>query len=222
MKSSVELIPTSEVAYIAGLTDKEINRVVDEDVLPKALFDQSDGRRFSRIAGAFSRFYFDTRNDLSKALRRRVIADLTERLMQRKDWRSVASFEESNLRMDWSVNLPFGVICLDSVMQVARERALRVERAHQAVTVDADVMSGAPVFAGTRVPIDIVLGSIAEGVGRERLQAAYPFLTDDLIGDAQLYQQIHPRLGRPRKEPAANPAWPLVHRKKLREANTGA
>jgi hypothetical protein len=37
MHHKIRWIPTSEVAFFAGLTDKDIHRVVDERVLPPSL-----------------------------------------------------------------------------------------------------------------------------------------------------------------------------------------
>lgn len=60
------------------------------------------------------------------------------------------------------------------------------------ITVDPDVMGGLPCFAGTRVPIDNVLGSIEQSIDMEFLLAAYPFLTQEHIQAAQIYAASHP------------------------------
>ncbi|MFJ1260292.1 DUF433 domain-containing protein, partial [Cupriavidus sp. CuC1] len=86
-------------------------------------------------------------------------------------------------------------------------RAASVERANRSITEDPAVMGGVPVFAGTRVPIEIVTSSKAAGIGDDRLREAYSFLTSELIQDAEVYQQVHPRHGRPRKLADANPTW---------------
>jgi uncharacterized protein (DUF433 family) len=66
-------------------------------------------------------------------------------------------------------------------------------------------MGGAPVFAGTRVPIDVVLGSLDRGIPFERLRGAYPFLDPNLLRAARIYAKVHPRRGRPRKLPESLP-----------------
>jgi uncharacterized protein (DUF433 family) len=66
-------------------------------------------------------------------------------------------------------------------------------------------MGGAAVFAGTRVPIDIVLGSVAAGVDVQRLKASYPFLTEAHLQAARVYEEVHPRRGRPRRLGEINP-----------------
>ena len=67
------------------------------------------------------------------------------------------------------------------------------------VSTDPDVMGGAPVFAGTRVPVDVVLSSLAEGIELQRLKNSYPFLTDAHIMAAKAYEAVRPRRGRPRR-----------------------
>ena len=77
------------------------------------------------------------------------------------------------------------------------------------VTTDPEVMDEAPVFAGTRVPLDIVLGSLAAGIHLARLKASYPFLTEAHIQSARDFEEVLPRRGRPRRIANVNPE--LLH-----------
>jgi len=72
-------------------------------------------------------------------------------------------------------------------------------------------MGGEPVFKGTRVPIANVVASKRAGIDLDELQAAYPFLTVELVEDAETYKTIHPKVGRPRREPEG--AAPMQRRK---------
>lgn len=60
------------------------------------------------------------------------------------------------------------------------------------VMADDMIMGGTPVFAGTRVPIKMVLDLIDSGVDREELAASYPFLKDEHIAAAREYLKEHP------------------------------
>lgn len=73
------------------------------------------------------------------------------------------------------------------------------------VTSDPEIMGGTPVFAGTRVPVEIVLASAVAGAGMNQLRAAYSFLTDAHLAAARVYTEANPRLGRPRRLSEANP-----------------
>ena len=53
------------------------------------------------------------------------------------------------------------------------------------VISDPEIMGGAQVFAGTRVPLNVVLDSIAAGIDLDRIKASYPFLTDAHIEAAR-------------------------------------
>jgi len=77
------------------------------------------------------------------------------------------------------------------------------------VTSDPEIMGGMPVFAGTRVPIEIVLASADAGADMSQLRAAYSFLTDAHIASARVYTEAHPRPSPPRRLSETNPDWTL-------------
>lgn len=115
--------------------------------------------------------------------------------------------------LDWKVaNLGRGVVLIDlsSYVTEAMGRAKDVDQAEQLVSEDPEVMGGVPCFAGTRVPIEIVLASLDKDIDQERVVAAYPFLTEAHIEAARVYAQVHPRRGRPRRLSDASP--PLVRK----------
>ena len=81
-------IPTTEAAFIAALTDRDMNRVADENLMPSALFEKQGGvRRFARLGAAFAKFYFDDRSWLMASARKQVLEELTQRiaLLQTRD-----------------------------------------------------------------------------------------------------------------------------------------
>ena len=85
--------------------------------------------------------------------------------------------------------------------QQLRVRAIDVrdlvpdEEWDQLVAANPKVMGGMPVFAGSRVPIEIVLSSLKAGVDLEELKLSYPFLTPAHVDAARAYEQEHPRVG---------------------------
>ena len=72
------------------------------------------------------------------------------------------------------------------------------------VTTDPEIMDGVLVFAGTRVPISVVLGSMAAGLPLERIQASYPFLTEAHIQAAKVAEAEQPPT-RPQRLSELNP-----------------
>ena len=65
-------------------------------------------------------------------------------------------------------------------------------------------MGGVPVFAGTRVPISVVLGSMAAGISLERIQPSYPFLTEAHTQAAKVAETEQPPT-RPQRLSELNP-----------------
>lgn len=55
------------------------------------------------------------------------------------------------------------------------------------IRVDAGVQGGKPVVKGTRLTVEFLLGLLAEGWTRERLQKNYPQVTDDALRAVYAY-----------------------------------
>lgn len=209
------LVGAAEAAFIADLDAKELHRVVDESVLPDVLLRRDDARRFARLGAALAKFYFDTADELSKAVRVDVITKLVERLLGRENAGDILGLVGPALALvDWTVHLDYVVVDVKRAIEPAMERATRARHAAQLVVEDPDVLGGRPTFRGSRVPIDTVIGAPTTGPAWERLRASYPFLTADHIDAANIYSVIHPRRGRPAKEPPAK-AWKLKSSRRI-------
>ena len=61
------------------------------------------------------------------------------------------------------------------------------------VVSDPEILSGEPVFAGTRIAIDTVLASLDAGVDLARIRASYPIVGDEHLAAARAYRAEHPR-----------------------------
>jgi uncharacterized protein (DUF433 family) len=55
------------------------------------------------------------------------------------------------------------------------------------ITSDPEVHHGDPCVKGTRVPVSIIVGSIADGMTIEEIRGAYPQVTADDIRAALAY-----------------------------------
>lgn len=58
-------------------------------------------------------------------------------------------------------------------------------------------MGGAPVFKGTRIPVDLVATMTAQGATAEEILEGYPGLNREQVELAPLYVAAFPRRGRP-------------------------
>jgi len=200
MPAPTQFVVSAEAAFIAGLSDRQMNRVIDEDLMPKVLFDQRGStRRFTRLCAAFAKFYFDTESVLVAAARRQILEEITQRVVKWPTKRDVLALLSLPEDANWKVIKHAVEIDLAPYIANAFVRARDVEQADALVSTDAQIMGGVAVFAGTRVPIDGVLASLHSGVSMNRLKASYPFLGDTHIYAAKVYQQVHPKRGRPRR-----------------------
>jgi uncharacterized protein (DUF433 family) len=55
------------------------------------------------------------------------------------------------------------------------------------VVVDPDIHHGDPRIKGTRIPVTIIVGSIADGLGFDEVRAGYPQLSPEGIRAALAY-----------------------------------
>jgi uncharacterized protein (DUF433 family) len=55
------------------------------------------------------------------------------------------------------------------------------------ITLDPAVMGGKPCIRGLRVTVGTVLGLMAEGVSRDRILSAYPYLAPEDLDAALAY-----------------------------------
>lgn len=69
----------------------------------------------------------------------------------------------------------------------------RLAQAENQVVRDPHILSGTPVFKGTRVPIDTVLGMSEAGETEAEIRKHYPAVTQAMIADASIYRVFHPK-----------------------------
>jgi uncharacterized protein (DUF433 family) len=219
MTSCPLLVSTAEAAFIAGLTERQMNRMVDERLVPDSLVAQRDGmRRFTRLCAAFARFYFDTEDLLTAAARRQVVEELAQRVGRLQARDEVLALAWVPQDMSWKVARCAVEIDVTPYVATALVRAREVDQADALVSVDPEVLGGEPVFAGTRVPIDIVLASVDAGVDQQRLQGSYRFLTPAHLAAARVWREVHPRRGRPRRLAQEPPAMTPLSSRVVRRA----
>lgn len=213
-------VPTAEAAFIAGLSDKQIQRVVDEHIIEMPLIQQENGRRYARLAAAFAKFYFDFEDVLTAGARRDAIKQVAKRVLDRSDVADLMALNISPLIMSWDVEVKqLQVTFLKHVVD-AQSRAAQVDAANRAIVEDEAILGGVPVFQGTRVPVDTVVAMARSEQAFASLQDHYPFLTPQLLQAAEIYQSVHPRRGRPTK--AISKDWNLRSRKTIRSGTKAA
>ncbi|RUW81788.1 MAG: DUF433 domain-containing protein [Mesorhizobium sp.] len=192
MLAQSKLLRTTEAAVVAGVDVQNVNKLIDDDILPKELFDQSDGRRVLPGGCVAINFYIHTAGILDAMERRRAIRLLSPRLRQLV-WSNLAG----DLEQDWTVHNQFVTIDFKSVFAETWNRLHRLAAAHDTVASDPHILGGTPVLKGTRVPVYAVAAQVAAGVPLERIREDYPSLDDEKIELAAIYAKANPPRGRP-------------------------
>ena len=225
---STAYVPTAEAAYIAGVTDRQLQRLFDEEVLAAPFVRSENGRAFARISAAFAKFYFDLDEDLTASARRFVIGQMSQRILAHPDSDALMALSFQPGAMNWDVEFKHFAVDLGSFIAHAQARAAQIERVNQLIVEDPEILGGQAVMKGTRLPMDTLLAMRQGGRSVSDLQIDYPNLTQELLDAAAVYQAIHPRRGRPAKpaesaELAATPAgWKVRSHKTVRSAHAPA
>ncbi len=193
MTSAADMLKPSEAAVVARVALRDVNRVIDEHILPEEFFSLDDGRRVAATACALIAFYFDSAKRLTSEERLFAIREAGSRLYRWRAWALASLIEE-----DWTVRDEFITIDLAPFVRRTKERMERLAAAREIVVSDPDVLGGTPVVRGTRVPVYDVAASVAAGLPADRILAAYPSLDADKIELAAIYAEANPARGRPR------------------------
>jgi uncharacterized protein (DUF433 family) len=200
MSSTIQFVPSAEAAFIAGLTQQQINRMADEHLVPESLLAQENGaRRFARITAAFASFFFASDSLLIAAARKRILSELTARVTNSQSSEALLSLQGGMRRdIDWTFTDANAGLKLDFSRFVIKaiDRASEVDAADALIEKKDGLMGGKPCFRGTRLPVEMVTASLDKGIPEERVMDEYS-LTKAQLNAARVYTQVHPRRGRP-------------------------
>lgn len=187
------LLRPTEAAVVAGVSLREVNRVIDEGILPEDFVDNEHGRRLAPAACLLIAFYVDSAEQLTPRERRFVVDVASARL------------RKGNLQLfgppaneDWTVTHGFVAVDLTRFVRSIAERRERLSAAERLISTSPYILSGTPVIKGTRVPVHDVAALAAAGTATDAILEIYPGLTVEQIELAALYVQANPSRGRPR------------------------
>ena len=193
MTAVIESLTPSEAAVVAGVSLRDVHRMIDEHILPEALYSATQTRSFKSQACALISFYFRAANRLTSEERQRTITRASE------STREAQTIQDEFLTIDLT---PFH--------KEVEERMKRLQAAQNIVVMDPEILSGTPVIRGTRVPVYDIAASIASGIPVERILAAYPSLKRKHVELAALYVEANPQRGRPRPKAILPPNAKVV------------
>ena len=197
---TLPFVPHAEAMFIAGISGRQLDRVVDEHLVPDDMLSlRGPTRLYARLVAPFARFYFETEPTLVAAARRAVVSELFSRVQAVQACESILALSDIPAELNWKVAIQGIEIDLLRFIAQAYVNAKKVDEAESLVIEDPEVMGGLPCFAGTRVPITSVLGALDEGMTLAQLREDYSFLTVSHVSAARVYAEVHPRRGRQRR-----------------------
>jgi uncharacterized protein (DUF433 family) len=198
-----EKLTAAEAAAVACVSVRDVNRLYDEELLPKELllksFIREDRDRFVALwACAIIAFYFRTAEKLTASARVNAISAAAPRIsdvfvrFQHDDKKYVLDsnlvFSDAFLEIDWT---PF--------VSGVRDRLIRLFDAKRMVVSDPGILGGTPVIAGTRVPVYDVAAQVEKGTAIQEILEAYPSLSREHVELAAFYAKAVPPRGRPKR-----------------------
>ncbi|WP_454685497.1 DUF433 domain-containing protein [Ancylobacter moscoviensis] len=193
MSAVAEMLKVTEAAVVSRVSARDVNRAIDEHILPDAFVSSDNGRLILAGACSFISFYFESATRLTSEERLAAIRAVAPRLARSRKlaWAAL-------LREDWTVRHDFLTIDLIPFLKSTSERLSDLEAAREMVVSSPDILSGTPVIRGTRVPVYDVAASVAAGHPLDRILTAYPSLDAGKVRLATIYAEANPLRGRPR------------------------
>ncbi len=181
------LFTPTEAAVLTRLSLKAVNNAIDKDMVPTTA---KVARTSSRLLDAWALLALV----LERRLESRLFPELRRRLFAAlpSSPRDVISLEDGAIVIKIDLREPRRDLA-------AQLRALR--RARALVVSDPEILTGDPVFRGTRVPVHLIATLLEKGATEAQILTAYPRITPEMISLAPVYTQAYPVRGRPRKQP---------------------
>jgi uncharacterized protein (DUF433 family) len=199
-----DILTVPEAAVVADVSVRDVNRMIDEHILPTVFYRNEEAREFRSSACIFISFYFHTADRLTSEERQWTIEALSK---HSSDWKLDRAWK---IDEDWMVHHDFLTINLAPFCKSAHDRLLRLKAASAIVETDPEILSGTPVIKGTRIPVYDIAASVTNGVPMKRLLAAYSGLDEETVNLAVLYAEANPQRGRPRQSPLLKPGSTII------------
>jgi uncharacterized protein (DUF433 family) len=193
MSPASEMLKTTEAAVVSRVALRDVNRVIDEGILPEGFFTHDDGRHVLAAACTLISFYFDSARSLTSEERLLTIQVAVPRVR-----RSVSFALPALLKEDWVIRHGFLTIDLAPFVKGAIERLGQLIAARSLVASSPELLGGTPVIRATRIPVYDVAASVAAGIPMGRILAAYPDLDAEQVVLATIFAEAYPPRGRPR------------------------
>ncbi|MGB6946751.1 MAG: DUF433 domain-containing protein [Bryobacteraceae bacterium] len=174
----------SQVSAVTGLPLPAVHKAIEYKLIRPKLV--REGRSVQRLLSRSQVLYLRMEAKGLKSL------PLAER-------RQVARAIEQNPKIDAMLVSEGSVILIQckSARKEVETGLRRLTEATRMVQSDPEILRGAPVYKGTRIPIHAIADMLSQGASVAEILEGYPALTQDKVQLAPMYVQAFPRRGRP-------------------------
>jgi uncharacterized protein (DUF433 family) len=185
MDTLMDNLTTTEAAVAAGVSLPQVNRVIDEKILPDDWYSTSPTRTVRKDACLLISFYFETADWLTASARLQTIRNAVAHGHTWEQWKNYA------------VDDHFLTVRFDDLWTSVDGRLRKLMAAEEMVVEDPEIMGGTPVIRGTRIPVQIVAARFDAGTPMEVILDSFPSLTESQVELASVYAKAVPQRGRP-------------------------
>jgi uncharacterized protein (DUF433 family) len=178
----------AQAAALTGLRLAAVHKAIDSRLIRPRI--SRSGARIRRLLTKEQLIFLQLEAEGLSLLPRRIRREIAEALEQtpKKDLLAVG-------------NGTALLIEIKTARRKVENQLKQFARIEGMVVSDAEIMHGTPVFRGTRIPVDLVAGMLAQGATVEEILEGYPTLTKEKIAIAPQYMRAFPRRGRPSRRP---------------------
>jgi uncharacterized protein (DUF433 family) len=170
----------NEVASVTGVPLRQVHRIIDAGLMGKAVKRRDKARLLVPKALVGLKLAHEMADVLTLRTRRAVVAS------------SIRRPRQSMIRTD------LVVIDARPAARVVRLGLSELRKSRAIASSAPDVLSGTPVFKGTRIPVHDIADMLANGDKPAAILKAFPQLDADRIRLAAVYALAYPPRGRPR------------------------
>jgi uncharacterized protein (DUF433 family) len=192
----------SQVSAVTGLPLPAVHKAIEYDLIrPRLVRERPTVQRLlSRSQAVYLRMEARGLRSLPLAERRKVA-----RAMERDSGIDAMCISEGSVIL----------IQCKSARKEVDAGLRRLAQATRMVESDPEIMRGAPVYKGTRIPVHAIADMLSQGAPVEDILEGYPALTREMIELAPMYATAFPRRGRPVTRPWARRPPRRVSRRRI-------
>lgn len=185
MSAAARLYTPAEAAVVSGVGVKAVHNAIDKHVVRAAKPARGSGKTVRRKLTADEvlrlKLWYKVGDVLSQERRKMLFQAISEQP------------EAATVKADDLL-----IIDVAEARRQIADKTRDLEAAEAMVATGKDVLSGEPVFKGSRIPVRLIAAMLADGAGEDEILEGYPKLDREQLALSQIWTSAHPKRGRPK------------------------